>query len=404
LNYRSQVTLVWTTFEDFFFLLRDSGIPVTITEWLTLQDALAQGLEGQSLSIFYTMARSILVKDIKFYDQYDVAFAFYFKDKDLPEKLRKQLLDWLARPARINRGLLDILELDRNMDLQKLLDEFNKRLEEQTERHDLGSYWVGTGGDSPFGNSGQNPFGIRVGGSGGGHMAVMVAEDRKFQNYRHDLVLDTRQIKVALKKLRKFKRVGIEEELDIDDTIDKTAKNAGDIELVFKPPRKNLVKVVLFMDAGGSMEPFANLVNLLFSAAHQSNHFKDFKYFYFHNCIYDYVYKNIEMEQRITTAQVLRDLDKDYRAIIVGDAAMAPYELESPSATISLSQYQSGRGSTTGLDWLKQVRKHFEKAVWLNPLNERYWGSYTTGEIRQVFKMLPLTLQGLEEAVKELTG
>jgi len=395
---------VWTTFEDFFFLLRDSGIPVTITEWLTLQDALAQGLEGQSLSIFYTMARSILVKDIKFYDQYDVAFAFYFKDKDLPEKLRKQLLDWLARPARINRGLLDILELDRNMDLQKLLDEFNKRLEEQTERHDLGSYWVGTGGDSPFGNSGQNPFGIRVGGSGGGHMAVMVAEDRKFQNYRHDLVLDTRQIKVALKKLRKFKRVGIEEELDIDDTIDKTAKNAGDIELVFKPPRKNLVKVVLFMDAGGSMEPFANLVNLLFSAAHQSNHFKDFKYFYFHNCIYDYVYKNIEMEQRITTAQVLRDLDKDYRAIIVGDAAMAPYELESPSATISLSQYQSGRGSTTGLDWLKQVRKHFEKAVWLNPLNERYWGSYTTGEIRQVFKMLPLTLQGLEEAVKELTG
>lgn len=395
---------MWTTFEDFFFLLRDSGIPVTITEWLTLQDALAQGLEGQSLSIFYTMARSILVKDIKFYDQYDVAFAFYFKDKDLPEKLRKQLLDWLARPARINRGLLDILELDRNMDLQKLLDEFNKRLEEQTERHDLGSYWVGTGGDSPFGNSGQNPFGIRVGGSGGGHMAVMVAEDRKFQNYRHDLVLDTRQIKVALKKLRKFKRVGIEEELDIDDTIDKTAKNAGDIELVFKPPRKNLVKVVLFMDAGGSMEPFANLVNLLFSAAHQSNHFKDFKYFYFHNCIYDYVYKNIEMEQRITTAQVLRDLDKDYRAIIVGDAAMAPYELESPSATISLSQYQSGRGSTTGLDWLKQVRKHFEKAVWLNPLNERYWGSYTTGEIRQVFKMLPLTLQGLEEAVKELTG
>ena len=387
-------------FVDFFYLLKDTGLPVSITEWMTLMEAMDKGLDDQSLLNFYYLARSILVKDIKFYDQFDQAFAFYFNDKTLPDSVRKELLDWLKSPARKLEGFRipeGWQEMDQ-MDLQKLFELFEERQKEQDERHDLGNHFIGTGGTSQFGNAGENPFGIRVGGSGGGRMAVQIAQDRKFKNYRHDITLDTRQIKVALKKLRKFKRVGIEEELDLDETIDETCRNGGYIDLIFKPPRKNQVKLALFMDAGGSMEPFAHLVEVLFSAAHASNHFKDFKYYYFHNCIYEYVYKNIEMDKRSPTGQVLRELDKDYRVIIVGDAAMAPYELTSVYGAI----YYYHRNETPGIEWLRRFDRHFRKIVWINPVNIRYWGAHTTEMIREIFEMYPLTLQGLDDAIKAL--
>nr|MDO8088300.1 hypothetical protein [Candidatus Sigynarchaeum springense] len=385
-------------FEDYFYLLRDTGVPVSITEWMTLQEALDRGLEGQSLLDFYYVARSVLVKDVKYYDQFDQAFAFYFKDKELPEKVRKEILNWLNDPRVKRDYAMRFPEFFKDVDLQKLRELFEERMREQKERHDGGNRWIGTGGDSPFGNAGNNPAGIRVGGSGGGRMALQVAMDRKFQNYRHDLILDTRQIKVALKKLRQLKRLGDEEELDMDETIDKTCKNGGDIDIVLRPPRKNIVKVVLFMDAGGSMEPFANLVNTLFSAAHASNHFKDFKYYYFHNCIYEYVYTDIELEKRIPTGLVLRELDKDYRAILVGDAAMAPYELTSGYGGI----YYYNQAETPGIEWLKRFERHFRKIVWLNPLDRQYWNGWTTVEIAHLFKMFPLTLEGLDEAIKAL--
>ncbi|HME54274.1 MAG TPA: VWA containing CoxE family protein [Candidatus Lokiarchaeia archaeon] len=385
-------------FEDFFYLLRDVGIPVSFTEWMTLQDALDKNLDNQSLLAFYYMARSILVKDIKYYDQYDQAFAFYFKDKTLPDKVRQQLLDWLKNPAN-RRGLMQRFpDFFEGIDLDKLREDFEKLMREQKERHDGGNRWIGTGGESPFGNSGVNPAGIRVGGSGGGHMALQVAMDRKFQNYRHDIVLDTRQIKVALKKLRNLRRFGVDDELDLDETIDKTCKNCGDIDLVFRPPKKNQVKVALFMDAGGSMEPFANLVNVLFSAAHASNHFKDFKYFFFHNCIYEYVFTDIQLEKKVPTAQVVRELDKDYKVIIVGDASMAPYELTTAYGAISYYN----QSESPGIEWLKRFERHFKKIIWLNPLDARYWNGWTTLAIGQIFKMFPLTIQGLDEAVKAL--
>ncbi len=384
-------------FVDFFYILRDAGVPVSITEWLTLMDAMDKGLEGQSLLNFYYVARSILVKDIKYYDMYDQAFAFYFKDKTLPEKVRQEILKWLKNTPGKARLPFD-LGVFSDVDLQKLFDLFEQRQREQKEQHDGGNRWIGTGGTSPFGNSGFNPAGIRVGGGGGGRMAIQVADDRKFKNYRHDITLDTRQIKLALKKLREFKRAGVDDELDIDETIDKTCRNAGDIDLVFRPPKKNTIKLALFMDAGGSMDPYANLVSLLFSAAHQSNHFKDFKHYFFHNCIYEHVYQDIELEKKVPTGRILRDLDKDYRVIIVGDASMAPYELTAIYGSI----YYYQRNETPGIEWLDRFKRHFKKIAWMNPLSPRYWGGQSTEMIRQIFKMFPLTLDGLDEAIRFL--
>lgn len=372
---------------------------MSITEWLTLMDSLDKGLARNSLYQFYILSRSLLVKDIKYFDHFDQAFAFYFKGKDLPEKLRKELLDWLKDPMGEGQmGIPENLRYLKELELEELFRKFEQRRREQKEKHDGGNQWIGTGGQSPFGNSGQNPQGIRVGGSGGGKSAIQVASLRKFKNYRHDITLDTRQIKVALKKLRKFKRHGIEEELDLDETIDKTARNCGDLELIFRPPRKNQIKLALFMDAGGSMDPFAHLVSILFSAAHGSNHFKDFKYFYFHNCIYEFLYRNIEMDQKVATAKVLRDLDRDYRVIIVGDAAMAPYELTAQYGSI----YYYHRNETPGIEWLRRFNRHFKKIAWINPVNKRYWGTYSTEMIREIFEMFPLTLQGLDDTIRAL--
>ncbi|MBM3119511.1 MAG: VWA domain-containing protein [Chloroflexi bacterium] len=384
-------------FTNFFYTLKEKKVPVSITEWMTLMEALSKGYIS-SLNDFYYLARAILVKSEAYYDQYDVAFQEYFKGIKAPVEITEQILNWLKDPFNRllltdeERALLDIMDLD------ELLEELEKRLREQIEQHDRGAYWIGRGGISPFGHSGQHPAGFRLGGGGGGRSAIQIAEQRQFRNYRHDLTLDIRQIEVALKGLRQLNRTGPEDELDLDKTIDYTAKNAGDIELIWRRSRKNKVKLLLLMDVGGSMDPFAHLCSLLFSAAHRSTHFKDFQYYYFHNCVYDYVYKDIERRDSISTNHLLRIMEPDYKVILVGDAWMAPSELNSVYGAI----YYYERNYKPGIARLKQIADHFTHCVWLNPESTNYWNEPTVLMIRKVFPMYELTIEGLQKAVKKL--
>ena len=372
-------------------------MPVSITEWMALMEALSKGYIS-SLNDFYYLARAILVKSEAYYDQYDVAFQEYFKGIEAPPEIVEQVLDWLKDP--INRLLLSDEEralLD-SMELDELLRELEKRLKEQTEQHDGGDYWIGRGGTSPFGHSGQHPGGVRIGGGGGGGSAMQIAEQRQFRNYRHDLTLDIRQIEVALKGLRQLNRIGPEDELDLDKTIDATCKNAGELEFIWRRDRKNAVKLLLLMDAGGSMDPFADLCSLLFSAAHSSSHFKDFKYYYFHNCIYDTVYKDIERRDGIGTDHLLRTLEPDYKVILVGDAWMATSELIDMYGAI----YYYERNHKAGVIRLKQIADHFTHSVWLNPEPPRFWNHPTVLTIGKVFPMFELTIDGLRQAIRKL--
>ncbi len=385
-------------FLDFFYTLRSLKVPVSVTEWMTLMEALAKGHAKSSLTNFYFMARAILIKSETFYDQYDQAFAHVFREAALPPDIRQEILDWLADP--LNRMALseEDLEKIKRLDLDELREELEKRLAEQTERHDGGRRWVGTGGTSPFGHSGSHPGGIRIGGTGGGGHAMQIAAARRFQNYRTDVTLDVRQIKVALKKLRQFVREGPEDELDIERTIDKTCREAGEIELVFTRERKNTVKVLLLMDSGGSMSPYSRLVSRLFSAAHQMSHFRDFKGLYFHNCVYQDLYKDIYNNEAEPTASLLKSLSGDYKVILVGDAYMAPSELFSVGGAIDYYYHNDA----PGMEWLKRIADHFRYCVWLNPLPERAWIHPTIRTVGSVFPMFPLTVDGLENAVKKL--
>ena len=267
---------------------------------MTLMEALAKGCIA-NLDEFYFLARAILVKSEAYYDYYDIAFQEYFKGIETPAEISEQILEWLGDP--INRMTITEEEkvLFDSMDFDELLRELERRLQQQTEQHDGGGYWIGRGGTSPFGHSGYHPAGIRIGGESRGRHAIQIAQEGRFRNYRNDLVLDVRQIKVALKGLRQLGRIGPEDELDLEETIKASAKNAGDIELVWQRSRKNAAKVLLLMDVGGSMDPFALLCSQLFSAAHSSSHFKDFRYYYFHNCIYHNLYfcptKAIHLDQ-----------------------------------------------------------------------------------------------------------
>jgi hypothetical protein len=278
------------------------------------------------------------------------------------------------------------------------MKEFEKRLQEQTGQHDGGHKWIGRGGSSPFGHSGYHPAGIRVGGESQGRHAVKIAAERRFRNYRSDLTLDVRQIKMALKGLRQLTRIGLEDELDVDETIEATAENAGEIELVWQRRRKNAVKVLLLMDVGGSMEPFALLCSQLFSAANSSSHFKDFRYYYFHNCIYENVYQDIERQETLSTDHLLRTLEPDYKVLLVGDARMGPWELTARYGAINYYQPNDIPGAV----WLKRFADHFTHRVWLNPDEERYWAHPTVQFIQRLFPMYPLSLDGLGQAVRKL--
>ncbi len=385
-------------FTDFFFLLRDKGVPVTITEWLTLMEALSKGAVTPDINHFYYIARSILIKNEAYYDHFDEAFLEYFAEVKAPEKIKDEVWEWLKNPANKIEIPKELIEEFKQMDLEELRKEFERRLKEQKERHDGGNKWIGTGGTSPFGHSGYHPGGIRVGGESMHRSASQVAAERRFRNYRHDIVLDTRQIKVALRKIRQFARIGPKDELNLDKTIEKTCKNAGELELVWERRRKNNVKLLLLMDVGGSMDPYAHLVNRLFSAAHSSTHFKEFKYYYFHNCIYEYLFVDMERKETIPTPYLFQNYGKEFRLIIVGDAAMHPWELLVPGGAIDYYHHNE----EAGIEWLKRIREHFPYSVWLNPEPEIYWTSETTRIIRRIFPMYELTVEGIEESTKKL--
>ncbi|MFC1932088.1 VWA domain-containing protein [Chloroflexota bacterium] len=384
-------------FTEFFYTLRQKNVPVSITEWMTLMETLAKGYIT-NLDEFYFLARAILVKSEAYYDHFDVAFQEYFKGVENPADIRDEILDWLKDP--LNRLALteEQQALFENMNFDELLKELEKRLQEQTEQHDGGGYWIGRGGTSPFGHSGYHPAGIRIGGASRGSHAIQIAQERRFRNYRNDLNLDVRQMKVALKKLRQLNRIGPEDELDLEETINTTAKNYGEIEFIWRRSRKNAVKVLLLMDVGGSMEPFALLCGQLFSAAHSSTHFKDFQYYYFHNCIYDNLYRDIERQEAISTDHLLLTLEPDYKILIIGDATMGPWELVERYGAINYYE----RNEIPGFIWLKRIAEHFTHSVWLNPENPRAWIYPTIKMIGKTFPMFPLTLDGLEQAVRTL--
>jgi uncharacterized protein with von Willebrand factor type A (vWA) domain len=384
-------------FTDFFYTLKRKKVPVSIIEWMTLMETLSKGYIS-NLDEFYYLARAILVKSESYYDHYDVAFQEYFKGIETPEEISEQIMEWLQDP--INRMTLSEEEraLFDSMDFDELLKELEKRLKEQTEQHDGGGYWIGRGGTSPFGHSGYHPAGIRIGGESGGRHAIQIAQERRFRNYRSDVTLDVRQIKMALRGLRQLSRIGPEDELDLERTIDATSKNAGEIEMVWTRSRKNAVKLLLLMDVGGSMVPFARLCSRLFSAAHSSTHFKDFQYFYFHNCIYDNLYQDIERQDAVSTDHLLHTLEPDYKVVLVGDARMAMPELTQRYGAI----YYYERNEVPGLLRLKQFAEHFTHCVWINPTEPYYWNHPTVMLVDKFFPMFELTLDGLDQAVKKL--
>jgi uncharacterized protein with von Willebrand factor type A (vWA) domain len=386
-------------FVDFFYFMRDHGLNVSLSEWMTLQEALKKGLARESLSQFYHLCRCLCIKHEAEYDLYDRCFASYFEGVEAPENTLDQLMEWLQDPI-FPRELTDeeIARLER-YDLNTLREMFEERMAEQTERHDGGNRWIGTGGTSPFGHGGTHPEGIRVGGEGRNRSAVQVAGERRYQNLRHDLTLNVRQIGLALRKLRRYSREGRYDELDLEGTIDATARNYGDIDLIFRPERKNNVKLLLLMDVGGSMTPYTMLSERLFSAAHAATHFKQFEAFYFHNCVYEKLYKDMSRLEGEPTERLLQKVDKSWTCILVGDAAMSPYELTASGGSIDYSHYNP----RPGIEWLQAIKERVPNSLWLNPEPQRYWEhTYSNRLIQEVFPMFFLSLEGMEQAMDAL--
>ncbi|MBP6629542.1 MAG: VWA domain-containing protein [Kofleriaceae bacterium] len=385
-------------FLDFFYELRRCGVKVTAHEWNALAQGMALGLHESSLDGFYQLARTICVKDVALYDAFDQAFLAAFRGVHQDAlALSQQLLDWLADPARLGELTAEQRALLQQLDPARLRELFEQRLREQKERHDGGNRWIGTGGTSPFGSGGTNPAGVRVG-PGGGRSALQVAEERRFRDYRRDMVLDVRQIDVALRGLRQLGRDGADDELDLDETIDETCRNAGEIEVVMRPPRRNRVKVILLMDVGGSMDPHAELVSRLFTAASRSGRFAGFRSYYFHNCVYQQVYEDAQFRRPIQVADLMARSDRDERLVVVGDALMHPGELLDPGGAI----YLYAQNRAPGIEWLRRLAHHFRRAAWLNPEPERFWAGTTIEPIASVFPMYLLTLDGLAAAVRYL--
>jgi len=386
---------------DFFLHLKARKLPVSTKEFLTLLEAVQAGLAGHSMEDFYFLARASLVKDESHFDRFDQAFGEYFKgieaipglEVDLPEEWLKAMMHKHLSPE--EKAKLEKLGWD------KLMEEFKKRLQEQKGRHQGGSKWVGTGGTSPFGNSGYNPEGIRVGGeSGGNRTAVKVWDQREYRNLDDTVELGTRNIKVALRRLRRFARLGAPDELDLDGTIAATARNAGYLDLMMRPERHNAVKVLIFFDVGGSMDEHVKVCEELFSACRAE--FKHLEYFYFHNCVYDHVWRDSirRHSERTPTLDVLHKYGPDYKLIFVGDASMSPYEILQPGGSIEYSNPEPGA------TWLRRLADAYPSLAWLNPEPERSWDyRQTIGIVRQLIgeKMFPLTLDGMTRAITQLS-
>lgn len=386
-------------FTGFFFYLRNRGIDVSLSEWMTLVEALQKGLAHESLARFHQLCRSICVKSEGQFDLYDQCFAEYFKDIEASASIKTDLLNWLNQSLPPKILSAHDLESFRKHDLEELRRQFEQRLREQTEKHDGGNHWIGTGGTSPFGHSGIHPSGIRVGGEGLNRSAMQVALQRRFKALRGDITLDTRQLSMALKKLRILAREGAHHELDIDATIRITAQNAGELELIHRAERRNTVRLLLLIDVGGSMTQHATLCEKLFSAAQRINHFHDFRTLYFHNCIYDDLYIDPERNVRISTTQLLREIDDTWHLLVIGDAAMNPAELLMPGGCIDYSTINAEPGVT----WLMRIRKALPSSVWLNPEPQSYWELPSIQIVKKIFaEMQPLTLEGLTQAVRLL--
>ncbi len=383
---------------NFFQGLKDGGVPVTPRELLDLLAAMNKQLVFGSIDDFYNLSRAVMVKDEKYYDRFDRAFGLHFRDLEGVDDVIEALIpdDWLRSEFVKQLSEEDKAKIESLGGLEKLIDEFKKRLEEQEKRHEGGNKWVGTGGTSPFGNDGFHPEGIRVGGQGKNKKAVKVWDRRDFKNLDDSVEIGTRNIKVALRRLRKFARTGSADELDLDDTISSTAKNAGLLDIKMAPERHNAVKVLLFLDVGGSMDPHVKVCEELFSAARSE--FKHLKHFYFHNFLYDNVWENNirRHNQRTPLHDVMHKFGHDYKVVIVGDASMSPYEIVQPGG--SVEHWNEEPGAV----WLERLRSTYEKCVWLNPVPEDEW-QYTqsisiTNQLMEE-KMYPLTLGGLEDAM-----
>ena len=383
---------------NFFQGLKDGGVPVTPRELLDLLAAMNKQLVFGSIDDFYNLSRAVMVKDEKYYDRFDRAFGLHFRDLEGVDDVIEALIpdDWLRSEFVKQLSDEDKAKIESLGGLEKLIDEFKKRLEEQEKRHEGGNKWVGTGGTSPFGNDGFHPEGIRVGGQGKNKKAVKVWDRRDFKNLDDSVEIGTRNIKVALRRLRKFARTGSADELDLDDTISSTAKNAGLLDIKMVPERHNAVKVLLFLDVGGSMDPHVKVCEELFSAARSE--FKPLKHFYFHNFLYDNVWENNvrRHNQRTPLHDVMHKFGHDYKVVIVGDASMSPYEIVQPGG--SVEHWNEEPGAV----WLERLRSTYEKCVWLNPVPEDEWQytqSITIANQLMEEKMYPLTLGGLEDAM-----
>jgi len=386
---------------DFFLHLKAAKLPVSTREFLTLLDALKHGVISGDIDDFYFLARTCLVKDDALYDRFNLAFGIYFKGIESIFDIRTEIPEeWIRKMI---EGTLSDEEKALVKALggwEKLMETLKKRLEEQRARHQGGSKWIGTAGTSPFGAYGFNPEGIRIGQDGGrSRSAIKVWDERTFRNLDDSVELNTRNIKIALRRLRRFAREGIPEELDLPGTIEGTAKNAGWLDLHMVPERRNRVKVLLFLDIGGSMDPHIAVCEELFSAA--KSEFRHLEYFYFHNCVYDHVWRDNRRRrnERIPTFDILHKYGPDWRMILVGDAAMSPYELVQPGGSVEYINDEPG------LVWLRRLIEGYRRAIWLNPEPERSW-TYTrsTQMVLEVLgpRMYPLTLEGLQRGIATL--
>ena len=387
-------------FISFLDELRKAGIPASPKEHLALLEALDAEVIDCSPEEFYYLARAIYVKDEGLIDRFDQVFAKVFRgalggdgiEADIPEEWLKAITDKFLTPE--ERARIEALG-----SWEEIMETLKKRLEEQKGRHEGGNKWIGTGGTSPFGNAGYNPEGVRIGGTSRHKRAVKVWERREFRNFDNTLQLGTRNIKVALRRLRRFARDGAAEELDLDATIAGTARQ-GFLDIAMRPERRNAVKLLLFLDVGGSMDPFVRLCEELFSAA--TAEFKHLEFFYFHNCIYDGVWKDNRrrFQERTPTWDVLHKFGHDYKLLIVGDAQMSPYEVTHPGGSVEYSNPESGAV------WLQRLTGVYSSAAWLNPVPEAQWGySQSTAIIRELMgdRMFPLTLEGLDQAARLLS-
>ncbi|MCA1243815.1 VWA domain-containing protein [Stappia stellulata] len=388
-------------FITFLTNLRSGGVPVSLREYLTLMEALKADLAGRQVEDFYYLARACLVKDEANLDKFDRIFGQTFKGLDLGSAIEAEALpeDWLRKLAEKHLTEEEKAQIEALGGFEKLMETLKQRLKEQKDRHQGGSKWIGTAGTSPFGAYGYNPEGVRIGQDESRHRrAVKVWDKRSFKDLDDTVELGTRNIKVALKRLRRFARQGAAEELDLDDTIRATA-HKGLLDIKMRPERRNAVKVLLFFDIGGSMDDHIRICEELFSAARTE--FKVMEYFYFHNCPYEFVWKNNARRhsERLPTFDVLNKYGPDYKAIFVGDASMSPYEIAYAGGSVEHWNEEPGAA------WIQRLTAHYQKSVWLNPVAERHW-PYTQS-IQMIRKLMegrhyPLTLEGLEAAMKDL--